>query len=120
MLQHVGIEVAPADLERAMEFWQLLGFELVDPPPSLAEGFTWLEKDGDQIHLMHTDLPTIPPRGHVAIVAPEFEPTLERLRAHGFVVETRREHWGAPRALALAPGGHRVELMAAPPPSTRL
>jgi catechol 2,3-dioxygenase-like lactoylglutathione lyase family enzyme len=64
---------------------------------------------------MHTDSPTVPPRGHIAIVAPDFEPTVARLREHGFEVELRREHWGAPRALALAPAGHRVELMAAPP-----
>jgi catechol 2,3-dioxygenase-like lactoylglutathione lyase family enzyme len=115
VLQHVGIEVAPGDLERSVEFWRLLGFERVEPPPSLAEGFTWLEKDGVQIHLMHTDSPAVPPRGHVALVAPEFEATAERLREHGFEVEARREHWGVPRALAFAPGGHRVELMAAPP-----
>ena len=33
MLHHVGIEVAPADIERAVELFQLLGFELVEPPP---------------------------------------------------------------------------------------
>jgi catechol 2,3-dioxygenase-like lactoylglutathione lyase family enzyme len=115
MLQHVGIEVAPGDLERSVEFWRLLGFERVEPPPSLTEGFTWLEKDGVQIHLMHTDSPTVPSRGHVALVAPDFEATTERLREHGFEVEARREHWEAPRALVHVPGGHRVELMAVPP-----
>jgi catechol 2,3-dioxygenase-like lactoylglutathione lyase family enzyme len=115
VLQHVGIEVAPADLERSVEFWRLLGFERAEPPPSLAEGFTWLEKGRVQIHLMHTDSPTVPSRGHVAVVAPDFVATVERLRKHGFEIEARREHWGAPRALAFAPGGHRVELMAAPP-----
>ena len=33
MLHHVGIEIAPADVERAVEFFALLGFEQVEPPP---------------------------------------------------------------------------------------
>jgi hypothetical protein len=45
MLHHVGIEVSPADIGRSIELWQLLGFELVEPPDSLSE-FTWLERDG--------------------------------------------------------------------------
>jgi catechol 2,3-dioxygenase-like lactoylglutathione lyase family enzyme len=116
MLHHVGIEVAPADLERSVEFWRALGFVEVEPPLTLAE-FIWLEKDGTQIHLMPTDSPTVPPRGHVALISPDFERTLSSLEEHRFEVERRREHWGAPRALATAPGGHRVELMAAPPRS---
>jgi hypothetical protein len=114
MLHHVGIEVVPADVERSVELWQALGFALVEPPASLAE-FTWLEKEGTQIHLMPTDDPIVPARGHTAVVAPDFARTVERLRERGFEVEARREHWGVPRALAIAPGGHRVELMAAPP-----
>jgi catechol 2,3-dioxygenase-like lactoylglutathione lyase family enzyme len=116
MLHHVGIEVAPAEIERTIELWQLLGFKLVGPPETLSE-FTWLERDGTQIHLMPTELPTVPPRGHTAVVVADFEATFAALAEHGFEVERRREHWGAPRALVLAPGGHRVELMASPPPS---
>lgn len=118
MLHHVGIEVAPAEIERAAELFTLLGFERVEPPPTLAE-FTWLEREGTQVHLMPTESPTVPPRGHLAVVVPEFEATLERLREHGFEVEPRRGHWGAPRAHAIAPGGHRVELMAAAPKPQR-
>jgi hypothetical protein len=114
MLHHVGIEVRPDEIERSIELWQALGFELVEPPPTLAE-FVWLERAGTQVHLMPTDEPTVPPRGHVAIVAPEFARTLASLRERGFEVERRREHWDQPRALVIAPGGHRVELMAAPP-----
>jgi catechol 2,3-dioxygenase-like lactoylglutathione lyase family enzyme len=114
MLHHVGIEVAPAEIERAVELFTLLGFERVEPPPTLAE-FVWLEREGTQVHLMPEAHPTVPPRGHLAVVAPDFEATLDRLREHAFEVERRREHWGAPRAHAIAPGGHRVELMAAAP-----
>jgi catechol 2,3-dioxygenase-like lactoylglutathione lyase family enzyme len=115
MLQHVGIELQPADIDRAVEFFTLLGFEQVDPPPTLADGFTWLERDGTQVHLMHEERPTVPPRGHLAVVTPDFDATLARLREHGFEAELHRPHWGSPRALAIAPGNHRVELMAAPP-----
>ena len=115
MLHHVGIEVAPEDVGRAAELFELLGFERVQPPPTLA-GFTWLERDGTQIHLMPGPEPVVPPRGHLAVVVPAFEATLGALRERGFEVESAREHWGAARARALAPGGHRVELMAAPPP----
>jgi catechol 2,3-dioxygenase-like lactoylglutathione lyase family enzyme len=115
VLHHVGIEVAPADVERTAELLELLGFERVQPPAALGEGYTWLERDGTQVHLMHTDDPAVPPRGHLAVVAPDFEAALARLRGRGFEVEPGRDLWGAPRAVARAPGGQRVELMAFPP-----
>jgi catechol 2,3-dioxygenase-like lactoylglutathione lyase family enzyme len=115
MLHHVGIEVAPTDVPHAVEFFELLGFERVEPPPALAQGFTWLEHEGTQVHLMHEEHPVVPPRGHLAVVTPDLEATLTRLHEHGFETRPGREHWGAPRAHAVAPGGQRVELMAAPP-----
>lgn len=115
MLQHAGIEIVPAEVERAVLLFELLGFERVEPPPSLAEGFTWVEREGTQIHLMHEEHPVVPPRGHVAVHVPDNDAALERLREHDFDPEPRREHWGAPRALVVLPGGQRVELMAAPP-----
>jgi catechol 2,3-dioxygenase-like lactoylglutathione lyase family enzyme len=114
MLQHVGLEVRPAEVAPSVEFWELLGFERVEPPAALSE-FTWLERGGTQIHLMPTEEPTVPPRGHVAVVVVDFEDALARLRGAGVEVLDRREYWSAPRAKATAPGGHIVELMAAPP-----
>ena len=64
---------------------------------------------------MREEHPTVPERGHLALVVPDFEAALERLRGGGFETRPGREHWGAPRAHAIAPGGHRVELMSAPP-----
>jgi Glyoxalase/Bleomycin resistance protein/Dioxygenase superfamily len=115
MLQHVGIEVAPADVPRAVEFFTLLGFEQVEPPPALADRFTWLDGGGTQIHLMHEERPVVPSRAHLAILTPDFDITLARLREHGFESQPGQEHWGSSRAHLLAPGGHRVELMGAPP-----
>jgi hypothetical protein len=40
---------------------------------------------------------------------------MEALTAAGFPVDRRTAHWGAPRAFTRSPGGHRVEVMAAPP-----
>jgi catechol 2,3-dioxygenase-like lactoylglutathione lyase family enzyme len=115
MLHHVTLEVAPVEIDRSAEFWRLLGFAEVEPPPDLAADFTWLEREGTQIHLMRTDSPTVPPHGHVGVVVPSFEQTIERLREQGFEIALKRERWGSQRAQAIAPGRHRVELMASPP-----
>jgi hypothetical protein len=115
MLHHVTLELMPADLGRAAEFWVTLGFAQVKPPPDLAPRFTWFERNGTQIHLMHTESPTVPAHGHAAVIVPDFRRTLERLEESGFEVAPKLERWGSPRAEAIAPGGHRVELMASPP-----
>jgi catechol 2,3-dioxygenase-like lactoylglutathione lyase family enzyme len=85
-LQHAAIETHPRDADALVAFFALLGFGEV-----------------------------VPPSGHVAVVAPDYEATVAALRAAGHEVADRAQHWGAPRAFATAPGGHRVELMAAPP-----
>jgi catechol 2,3-dioxygenase-like lactoylglutathione lyase family enzyme len=115
VLQHVTLEVLPSDVERSIELWRLLGFQQVEPPAALAQTFTWLERKGTQIHLERNESPTVPPHGHAAVVVADFERAIARLGEHGFDVTLGREHWGAPRAKAAAPGGHLIELMAAPP-----
>ena len=115
MLQHVGIEIEPGEVEAAVAFFELLGFERVEPPPALRERYTWVEREGTQIHLMPEDSPTLPRRGHIAIVVEDFEATLAALRERGFDVPQADEPWGAPRTKVHAPGGHLVELMSAPP-----
>ncbi len=115
-LHHVSLEVPPEKVGRTVEFWELVGFESLAPPPEIAEYASWLERDGHQIHLIHTEAATVPTLGHPAVVAPDLEATVARLRSAGFTVEDARELWGEPRAFAIAPAGHRVELMAAPPP----
>jgi len=115
MLQHVTLEVAPEDVERSLELWALLGFQQVEPPPALAQTFAWVEREGTQIHLERNESPTVPAHGHAAVVVADFVRAVDRLREAGFEVVLGREHWGAPRAKVVAPGGHLVELMASPP-----
>ncbi len=117
MLQHVSIEIPPDQVEATVEFWSLLGFERVDSPESLGGYVTWVERAGTQIHLIHTEEASVPVLGHAAVVVDDFAAALERVAAAGHEVAETRELWGARRAFAIAPAGHRVELMAAPPPS---
>lgn len=115
MLQHVALELDPADREAAEAFWAILGFEPVDPPPSLRERASWLQRSSTQIHLLFSDDPVAPPQGHAAVVAEDYEATLAALTDAGHEPDPRTEHWGAARSFVRAPGGHRVEVMASPP-----
>lgn len=115
-LQHVSIEVPPAEEERMLEFWRLVGFEEVESPESLGGSIRWVEREGTQIHLIFTEGHTAAALGHPAVVVSDHAEAKQRLRDAGFQVEDTRELWGADRAFAIAPGGHRVELMAFPPP----
>ena len=115
MIQHAALETRRADAGACVEFFALLGFAEVEPPPSLRERARWVQAQGTQVHLLYVDEPQVPPRGHVAVVAEDYEATLERLRAAGHEVDPRAEHWGSPRAYVRDPAGHLVELMAFPP-----
>jgi hypothetical protein len=119
VLQHVSIEVDPAAVDDAVAFWKLIGFAEVESPEPLGGYVTWLERKGTQIHLIHTEGASVPVLGHAAVVVEDHTATVEAVRAAGHQVEDARELWGAPRAFAIAPGGHRVELMGAPPPTNK-
>jgi catechol 2,3-dioxygenase-like lactoylglutathione lyase family enzyme len=117
VLQHVSLEVPPDEAERMIEFWRLVGFEEVEAPEALGDSIRWVERDGTQIHLILTEGHTAPVLGHAAVVASDHAEAKQRLRDAGFEVQDTRQLWGADRAFAIAPGGHRVELMQAPPPA---
>jgi catechol 2,3-dioxygenase-like lactoylglutathione lyase family enzyme len=118
VLQHVSVEVRPEQVDACVAFWELLGFEPVEPPESLRR-FTWLERAGTQIHLMPFEDPVTTAHGHAAIVVEDYEATLARLRDHGFDPRPGSEAWGAPRSFVRDPAGNHVELMSAPPPAGR-
>ena len=119
MLQHVSIEVPQPDAKPALAFWELLGFERVEAPAEIAEYVTWVERRGTQIHMILTDPEhtTVPRLGHAAVVVDDFDATFARVEAAGHEISESRQLWGARRAFAIAPGGHRVELMESPPPA---
>jgi predicted ester cyclase len=116
VIQHVALETSRDDGDAAEGFWRLLGFEPVDPPPTLRDRAAWLQRGSTQVHLLWSEEPIAPPEGHTAVVVDAYPGTIERLRDAGHEVEPRKEHWGAPRAFARSPGGHRVEVMESPPP----
>ncbi len=116
MLHHVSIEVDPEQVEACVACWELLGFEAIEAPEELGGYVTWLERSGTQIHLIHTEAATVPQLGHAAVVVEDFEATFAALEKAGHEPERHRELWGQPRAFVTMPGGHRVELMVAPPP----
>jgi catechol 2,3-dioxygenase-like lactoylglutathione lyase family enzyme len=111
------LEVPVDRLEDCVGFWGLLDFERFDLPAEFAHQVAWVHRKGTSIHLLVTDEePVIPPTGHAAVVLDDYEAKLDRLRAEGFEAEPQTEYWGAPRAYLRDPAGHRVEVMAAPPP----
>jgi catechol 2,3-dioxygenase-like lactoylglutathione lyase family enzyme len=114
-LQHVSLETRPGDTDAEVAFWALLGFARVQPPGELGERSTWVQSGTTQIHLLHADEPVVPPEAHVAVVCAAFEETIEAVAAAGFPVDPHTPYWGAARAFTRSPGGHRVEVMAAPP-----
>ncbi|MEP6954485.1 MAG: VOC family protein [Solirubrobacteraceae bacterium] len=116
MIQHVALETRRVDVEAAVAFWALLGFARVEAPPSLVARASWVQApDGTQVHLLYAEAPVAAPDGHVAVVAPDYEAALARLRAAGYAVDERTRHWDARRSVVVAPGGHRVEVMASAP-----
>ena len=115
MLQHVTLEVRPELVRDCVAFWALLGFDEMVAPPSLRDRFTWVEREGTQIHLDPQDEPIAPRTGHVAVVAPNYEDVLRALAEAGFELHEGSNAWDAPRTFVRDPAGHRVEVMSAPP-----
>lgn len=118
MLHHVSLEIPPSDADRFCELLGLIGFERIEAPEALGGGIPWFERAGTQVHLIVTEGATAPVLGHAAFAVDDWDATIERVEDAGFEVEPTRELWGEARSFVLAPGGHRIELMAAPPAPT--
>ena len=115
MLQHVTLEVTTEQLRDCVAFWELLGFNEMTPPPLLRGRFTWVEREGTQIHLVPVDDPIAAREGHVAVHAPDYEAALARLTDAGFSLREGSNAWNAPRSFVRDPAGHLIEVMSKPP-----
>jgi catechol 2,3-dioxygenase-like lactoylglutathione lyase family enzyme len=115
MLQHVTLEVTPAQVRDCVAFWELLGFAEVTPPPLLRDRFTWVEREGTQIHLAPVDDPVTENEGHTAVVAPDYDAALAALAQAGFETREGTNAWNAPRSFVRDPAGHLVEVMSRAP-----
>ncbi len=115
MLQHASLEVPPDRVRDCVAFWELLGFEEMEAPPRLGGRFTWVQREGTQIHLIPADDPVNMRVGHVAVVAPDYETSLRLLLDAGFELQAGSNAWDAPRAFVRDPGGNLVEVMSKPP-----
>jgi catechol 2,3-dioxygenase-like lactoylglutathione lyase family enzyme len=115
MIHHVTLETRREDVEDAVAFWALLGFERVEPPGRLASIAVWVQRAGTQVHLLFHDDPVVPMHGHTAVVAEAYDDAVARLERAGFECRPSTQDWGSPRCSVISPGGHRVEVMAFPP-----
>jgi catechol 2,3-dioxygenase-like lactoylglutathione lyase family enzyme len=115
VIHHVAFEVRREQWKACVDFYALLGFERVTPPPSVADRAAWVQRGPTQVHLMDVEEPIVLPRGHVAVVVDVYDATLAALRDAGHDVQPRTEHWVSPRAYVRDPAGNLVELMAFPP-----
>lgn len=111
MIDHVALETRRAAVPEVVAFWALLGWREVVPPDALLEIAAWVERDGQTVHFLFVDDPVVEPIGHTAVVCPDFDAALARLTAAGHAITPHDNLWGSPRAYALDPAGHRLELM---------
>jgi len=115
VIHHVALETRFEDAQACVAFYALLGFARVEPPETLRDRAVWLALGAQQLHLLLTDEPDVPPRGHVAVVAGDYEAAIARLVVAGYDLEPRQQHWGSPRGYVRDPAGHVVEIMKFPP-----
>jgi catechol 2,3-dioxygenase-like lactoylglutathione lyase family enzyme len=117
LIQHVSFEVKPDQVDRCVEFYELLGFARVETPAKLAGFVTWLERDGDQFHLLQLPETSHMNAGHAAVpLGDDYEAAQSRLRDAGHDVDDHEEYWGSPRSFVRDPAGNLIELMRFPPP----
>lgn len=115
-IQHITLEVTPDEVEPHIALWALLGFELIETPEPLRGRAVWTRRGESHVHLLIDDAPVVPPRAHAAFVVEDWDRTLAALLEAGYETRPAMRLWDAERVYLRAPGGHRVELMSAPPP----
>jgi catechol 2,3-dioxygenase-like lactoylglutathione lyase family enzyme len=115
-LQHVTFEVIPDHVEPHIAFWALLGYEVIETPEPLRGRAIWMRREQSDVHLLIDDAPVVPPRAHAAFVIDDWDRRLAALHDAGYESSPAMRLWESERVYLRAPGGHRVEIMSAPPP----
>ena len=93
MIQHVSFEVGPGQVDACVAFYELLGFRRVVTPEKRAHFVTWLERDGDQFHLLELPEPSHMNAGHAAVpLGDDYEAAQARLREAGHQVDDHEEY----------------------------
>jgi catechol 2,3-dioxygenase-like lactoylglutathione lyase family enzyme len=115
MLQHTTLEVPKAQWDACIAFWGLLSFVPMQPPVSLRGQFTWVQREGTQIHLADVQEPICMDVGHVAVLVDDYEASIASLQDAGFEVRPGSNAWGAERVFVRDPVGNLIEIMSAPP-----
>lgn len=116
MLHHVSLEVLPDEADRFGEVLAAIGFERIEAPAALGDAVLWFGRTGTHVHLIVTEGAVAPMLGHAAFVVDDLDQAIEKLSAIDVKFTESRQLWGERRGFVLAPSGHRIELMAAPPP----
>src|ERR1700754_1052937 len=103
MLQHVTLEVRPERVRECVSFWALLGFAEMVAPPTLRDRFTWVEREGTQIHLVPLEDPVAMREGHVAVIGPDYDTVLRAIAGGGVGRGGGSKAGGPPRGRSCAP-----------------
>lgn len=115
-LQHVTYEVTQEQVRPHLDFWAMLGYTQMETPAPLRDRAVWMRHGGSHVHLLIDEAPVVPPRAHAAFVVDDWDATLGALHAAGYETRPAMRLWECERVYVRAPGGHRVEIMSAPPP----
>jgi len=87
----------------------------MQPPASLRGRFTWVAREGTQIHLADVESPVVAEVGHTAVLVPDYAGSIAALQEAGFDVTPGSNAWDAERVFVRDPVGHLIEIMSAPP-----
>jgi catechol 2,3-dioxygenase-like lactoylglutathione lyase family enzyme len=106
-LEHAALTVD--DLDAALEFYALLGFNSL-PRPDLGIPGAWLKAGDAQIHLVVTDDPAPHALNHVALWVTDIDASVSDLRDKGLRVSDPSPVGDGRQAFLKDPSGNLLEL----------
>jgi catechol 2,3-dioxygenase-like lactoylglutathione lyase family enzyme len=106
-LEHAALTVD--DLDAALEFYALLGFDSI-PRPDFGSPGAWLKAGDAQIHLVVADDPAPHALNHVALCVGDIEASVVDLRRKGLRVSDPSPVGDGRQAFLKDPSGNLLEL----------